>query len=178
MTANTAFQPRVWNNRNNDTQNIAGRYYSGVRAADCSSGWLCQRGEIDENGVSRMTAAGAGTDPAYACNPSDVRRLTAPDGNVYAVGRSTLGLGIPAGVTDTFTELIPGEIYSFGEGNFLDPPESGQTWFKMSGGQLTVSASQPAEGIYFELCSNLGSEVFTEGCWGTVPQYTVICRRA
>ena len=177
FTPETAFQPRVWNNRNNDTQNIAGRFYSSGRAADCSAGFLCARGEIDADGVSRMTAAANGSGTVYICNPSDVQRLQSPNGNVYAVGANTLGLGIPAGVTDTFTEAVPGEIYSFGTGNFSDLPEEGSYFCRVSAGALTPGSAKPSGEIYFEVLPNLGSEMFTEGNRAAFGQVTVICRR-
>ena len=85
------------------------------------------------------------------------------NGNVWAVGYSTLGLPIPEGRDGTFTRIdFNGEnVYRFGVGN-LSAALGSNTYFTIANGLLTPAASAPtANGaIYFEL---RGTGNFTEG---------------
>ena len=70
----TAFEPRMWNNRNNDLQNIPGRFQSGSADADCSAGFACNKGAHQAGGGYIMTQAADGKSDVYFCNPGDVQR--------------------------------------------------------------------------------------------------------
>lgn len=170
-TANTAFEVKNSNIRFNDIQNVPG-YFGAVAdgvftAADCSAGTLCaSAGLAPSEGYESVSpailngnthqfilqangkAAGYTGDHTgiYACNTHDIQQLTAPDGNVYNVGANTLGLGLPAGNRCAFTELIVGERYKFGSGNFSTLPAEGQTYATISNGFWVGAAAAPAAG--------------------------------
>ena len=178
FTAKTAFQPRMWNNRNNDLQNVAGQFGSLVGTAwtpaDCSAGMFCNKGEHLKNGGSKMTVAADGKGDVYICNPGDVQRGV----QLYAEGVNTLGLGAPAGRLATYTKAIPGETYAFGDGNFSTVMSDTNKYATITNGLLVGTNAAPAagSGIYFELDEGLGIDKFTEG--NTVPfnRYNVLCR--
>ena len=182
FTAKTAFQPRMWNNRNNDLQNVAGKFGTGTGnsfvAADCDAGAICIKGAAFPYGGYEMTAAADGKDgEVYFCNPGDVQRGAIGNG-LYAEGIDTLGLGAPADVLATFTKAVPGETYAFGDGNFSTVMSETNKYATISNGKLVGSSDAPAAGtgIYFELDASLGIDMFTEG--NTVPfnRYNVLCK--
>ena len=172
----TAFEPRMWNNRNNDLQNIPGRYQSGSADADCSAGFACNKGAHQAGGGYIMTQAADGKSDVYFCNPGDVQRGMIGN-NLYAEGVETLGLGAPAGRLATFTKAIPGETYAFGPGNFSTLVDSGKTYATIVNGLLVGSASAPeaGTGIYFVLDAGLGIDVFTEGNYAAFNRYNMLC---
>lgn len=176
-----AFQIRISNDRNNDLQNVAGQFGSVVSSvwtpAACNAGFLCNKGEHLADGGYKMTVAADGTDKIYACNPSDVQRVDV-NGNVYAVGVQTLGLGIPAGVKDTYTELIPGETYAFGPENFSTLVSTTNIYATVVNGLLVGSSTAPSAGtgVYFELDTGLGIDNFVEGNYNAAARYNLICR--
>ena len=110
FTAKTAFQPRMWNNRHNDLQNVAGEFGAMVSEtwtpADCSAGMFCVKGDHLPHGGYKMTVAANGTGDIYICNPGDVQRGVIGT-QLYAEGINTLGLGAPAGRLATYTKAIP-----------------------------------------------------------------------
>lgn len=182
--ANTAFQFRMTNNRYNDLQNIAGRYgsLSGTvfTGADCSAGLVCEKGAHIPTGGYQMTLSASGGKDLYFCNPSDVQRLSAANGNLYAVGVETLGLGIPADEMDTFTKAIPGETYAFGSGNFSTLVSTTNIYATIANGLLVGTSAAPAagSGIYFELDTGLGIDTFTEANYSGGDRYNLLCREA
>ena len=114
----TAFEPRITNNEYNELCNITGRYQVSDADADCSAGLLVVRGEqlpcagfkgVKNENAFYMTAAGAAANAdtgVYACNTYEWPTLGGRNGNNYAVGTATLGLGVPAGRDGTFTEIV------------------------------------------------------------------------
>ena len=97
-------------------------------------------------------------------------------GNVYKIGAETLGLGIPAGEVDTFTEIQfdNKSIYRFGAGN-LSTAISTNTFFTVDNGLLVPGASAPKAGTpYFKL---VGSGVATEGAYASMTYYDVMACR-
>lgn len=190
--ANTAFEPRIVNNRFEDLCNIAGLYQAGSPAAnaDCSAGLLCVRnGQVPCEGFGPSVLnentwyMNAATDSAniddviYACNTYDTQLISAPDGNNYFVGTRTLGLGAPAGRYCTFTRIdFDGQsVYRFGIGN-LDGALGSNTYFTIDDGLLAPAASAPATAgsIYFEL---RGTGNFTEGTTSSFQYVDVVAKR-
>lgn len=182
--AQTAFEPRMWNNRNNDLQSIPGLYGAvdgdgDFVPADASAGLLVNKGDHLAEGGYQMTLAADGTADVYACHPTDVQRVGV-NGNTYAVGRSTLGLGIPAGTKDTYTKCIPGETYAFGPGNFSTLVTTTNKYATIVNGLLVGSSTEPAAGtgIYFVLDSGLGIDSFIEGNGVAFARYNLLCCKA
>jgi hypothetical protein len=181
FTAKTAFEPRMWNNRYNDLQNVAGQFGAMVSTtwtpADCSAGMFCVKGDHLPNGGYKMTLAADGKGDIYICNPGDVQRGVIGT-QLYAEGVNTLGLGAPAGRLATYTKAIPGETYAFGDGNFSTVMSADNKYATIANGLLVGTNAAPAagSGIYFELDAALGIDKFTEG--NTVPfnRYNVLCR--
>ncbi len=179
----TAFLPRMWNNRNNDLQNIAGKF--GTLAGtvftpnDCSAGFICNKGAHMATGGYQMTQATDGKNDVYFCNPGDVQRGKIGDG-LYAEGINTLGLGIPAGVLDTFSKAIPGETYAFGEGNFSTVVSATNNYATITNGLLVGTNAAPAagSGIYFQLDEGLGIDVWTEANYAAGGRYNLLCCKA
>lgn len=173
--SNTAFEARITNNRNDDLANITGKYYNSSTAEDCSAGFLCNTGDqLDAEGMPsgtvnenayKMAAASAGTgvDVIYACNSYDWPLLSdARSGNLWAVGKDTLGLPVPANRYGTFTAIIfdGKHHYRFGVGN-LTTTLSTNKYLTVSSGKLAPGASAPAAGTrYFKV---IGTGNFTEG---------------
>lgn len=182
FTANTAFLPRMWNNRNDDLQNIPGQFGAMSDStwvpADCSAGWLCNKGAHMSGGGYQMTVAADGKSPIYICNPGDVQRGMI-GGNMWAEGAETLGLGIPAGVIDTFSEAKAGETYAFGPGNFSTLVTTTNIYATISNGQLVGSSTAPSagSGVYFVLDQGLGIDVFTEGNMVGMSRYNLLCQK-
>ena len=94
FTAKTAFQPRMWNNRHNDLQNVAGEFGAMVSEtwtpADCSAGMFCVKGDHLPHGGYKMTVAANGTGDIYICNPGDVQRGVIRSASVWGDFFSTL----------------------------------------------------------------------------------------
>jgi len=172
FTANTAFEARVSNNEWDKLCNVTGLYKVSDDPADCSAGTLCVTngllpcegfaGIYNENAyIMNAATSDANIDtPIYACNPYESQMLQGGN-NRYHIGHETLGLGINAGDTDTFTLVRFDNInvYRFGAGNADDATG---TYFSIDGGFLKKEASAPtaAGSIYFE---KVGSGYFTKG---------------
>lgn len=181
----TAFEPRITNNEFNELCNITGRYQVSEADADCSAGLLVVRGEqlpcagfksIKNENAFYMTAAGAAANAdtgVYACNTYEWPTLNGRNGNNYAVGTATLGLGIPAGRDGTFTEIVfdGKHAYRFGEGN-LSTAIGENTVFTIANGLLVPAAAAPTAtgAIYFKL---KGTGNFTEGAGQSFVYYDV-----
>lgn len=182
--AKTMFEVTVSNSVRNQTQNVAGKFNTestGVLTpADASAGILAvpysllplegyesivdgsQNPKILNGNSWNFIAAANGTSGGkygdhtgiYAFNNYDVNKAQS-GANQWNVGANTLGLGLPAGNMGDFTEIIIGEHYSFGKGNFSTAPGAGVTtgYATISNGLLVFSADAPAaaSGVYFEL---------------------------
>lgn len=181
----TAFEPRITNNEFNELCNITGRYQVSDADADCSAGLLVVRGEqlpcagfkgIKNENAFYMNAAGAAANAdtgVYACNTYEWPMLGGRNGNNYAVGTATLGLGVPAGRDGTFTEIVfdGKHAYRFGEGN-LSAAIGENTIFTIANGLLVPAAAAPTAtgAIYFKL---KGTGNFTEGAGQSFVYYDV-----
>lgn len=181
----TAFEPRITNDEFNELCNITGRYQVSDADADCSAGLLVVRGEqlpcagfkgIKNENAFYMNAAGAAANAdtgVYACNTYDWPTLNGRNGNNYAVGTATLGLGVPAGRDGTFTEIVfdGKHAYRFGEGN-LSTAIGENTIFTIANGLLVPAAAAPTAtgAIYFKL---KGTGNFTEGAGQSFVYYDV-----
>lgn len=181
----TAFEPRITNNEFNELCNITGRYQVSEADADCSAGLLVVRGEqlpcagfkgIKNENAFYMNAAGADANAdtgVYACNTYEWPTLAGRNGNNYAVGTATLGLGVPAGRDGTFTEIVfdGKHAYRFGEGN-LSTAIGENTIFTIANGLLVPAAAAPTAtgAIYFKL---KGTGNFTEGAGQSFVYYDV-----
>lgn len=181
----TAFEPRITNNEYNELCNITGRYQVSDADADCSAGLLVVRGEqlpcagfkgVKNENAFYMNAAGAAANAdtgVYACNTYEWPTLGGRNGNNYAVGTATLGLGVPAGRDGTFTEIVfdGKHAYRFGEGN-LSTAIGENTIFTIANGLLVPAAAAPTVtgAIYFKL---KGTGNFTEGAGQSFVYYDV-----
>lgn len=181
----TAFEPRITNNEYNELCNITGRYQVSDADADCSAGLLVVRGEqlpcagfkgVKNENAFYMNAAGAAANAdtgVYACNTYEWPMLGGRNGNNYAVGTATLGLGVPAGRDGTFTEIVfdGKHAYRFGEGN-LSTAIGENTIFTIANGLLVPAAAAPTAtgAIYFKL---KGTDNFTEGAGQSFVYYDV-----
>ena len=181
----TAFEPRITNNEFNELCNITGRYQVSEADADCSAGLLVVRGEqlpcagfkgVKNENAFYMNAAGAAANAdtgVYACNTYEWPTLGGRNGNNYAVGTATLGLGVPAGRDGTFTEIVfdGKHAYRFGEGN-LSTAIGENTIFTIANGLLVPAAAAPTAtgAIYFKL---KGTGNFTEGAGQSFVYYDV-----
>ena len=181
----TAFEPRITNNEYNELCNITGRYQVSEADADCSAGLLVVRGEqlpcagfkgVKNENAFYMNAAGAAANAdtgVYACNTYEWPMLGGRNGNNYAVGTATLGLGVPAGRDGTFTEIVfdGKHAYRFGEGN-VNGAIGENTIFTIANGLLVPAAAAPTAtgAIYFKL---KGTGNFTEGAGQSFVYYDV-----
>lgn len=181
----TAFEPRITNNEFNELCNITGRYQASEADADCSAGLLVVRGEqlpcagfkgVKNENAFYMNAAGAAANAdtgVYACNTYEWPTLGGRNGNNYAVGTATLGLGVPAGRDGTFTEIVfdGKHAYRFGEGN-VNGAIGENTIFTIANGLLVPAAAAPTDtgAIYFKL---KGTGNFTEGAGQSFVYYDV-----
>lgn len=178
---NTAFEARITNNSRENLSHIAGLYQADGANADCSAGLLCVRnGRAPNEGFDNptgtraynentwfMNAAGATANidtVVYACDTYDVQLLTGKrEGQAWAVGTETLGLGVPAGRYGNFTRIDfdNQSVYRFGVGNLSEAAGS-NTFFTIANGLLVPAAAAPtaAGSVYFEL-RDTGS--FVEG---------------
>ena len=184
--AKTAFEARITNNEFNELCNITGRYQASSADADCSAGLLCVQAEqlpcagftgIKNENAWYMNAAGAAANvdtPVYAANTYEVQHLAGKNGQLYAIGTETLGLGIPAGRDGTFTKIVfdNEHVYRFGEGN-LSTAIGENTFFTIENGLLAPAATAPtkAGSIYFKL---RGSGKFTEGTTASFGYYDLV----
>lgn len=187
FVANTMFETKVTNAVFDETLNVAGKYQYSAADADCSAGLLCVRasalpadgysGLYNTNAYIFNAAAATDYDGIYACNPFQVQEGSSQRGNIYKIGAETLGLGIPAGVVDTFTkiEFDNKSIYRFGAGN-LSTAISTNTFFTIANGLLVPAASAPAKAgkPYFKL---IAAVTTTEGAYASMTAYDVMACR-
>lgn len=112
----------------------------------------------------------------YACNTYNVNRLGTGDLIINFAGK-TLGLGIPADERGDFTELIVGEQYNFGAGNFTTAPTNSLLYVTIANGLLVAQAAAPTDGsVYFQVMKLDGR--FTEGAYDAGAKYTLRCLRS
>lgn len=157
--ADTMFEVKVSNSVRNQTQHVPGKFGTGTGAgfsADvCPAGLLCvQNGLLPLEGyaayglkngnswyfnvAASATAVSTAHTGIYAFNNYDVAKATnAASGNAYNVGFETLGLPLPADTIGDFCEIIAGEQYTFGAGNFA----SGVTVASVAEGDQFVIAN-------------------------------------
>ena len=199
--ANTRFEVYISNSKRNDLQNITGKFgsFSGNDFTPdvCSAGFLCtQKGRLPlegyadaglVNGNSFYMIASANGIVAgyqgdhtgiYACNTYDVNRLSDGELTVNIPGK-TLGLAAPADERVDFTEILVGESYNFGAGNFSTLPTdlTATPYATIANGLLVAAAAAPTDGgIYFEI-SDI-SKRFTEGAYDGGQKITVKCFRS
>ena len=196
----TAFEVKNSNIRFNDIQNVPG-YFGSVSedaftAADCSAGLVCSSyalapsegyeslGILNGNTHQFIAAASGSVEGytgdhtgLYVCNTHDIQQLTGPDGNVYNVGANTLGLGLPAGNRCAFTELIVGERYKWGEGNFAALPAEGESYAVLSNGLWSGASQAPTDGSVYAVVER--TEAFIKGLRNAFNGYILrICRSA
>lgn len=189
--AKTAFEVSNSNISRNSMQNVPGKFGtgtgSGFKSEVCPAGFLCVQGALLPNegyegkgpnktdilngNTWEFVAAASGNvngftgdhTGIYAFNSYDVRKVASGD-NVWMLGSNFLGLELPAGERGDFTELIVGEQYTFGEGNFSTLPVSGSEKYYATivNGLLVASTSVPAagKGVYLEI---LRKKPFTTG---------------
>lgn len=184
--ANTAFEMRVSNHMFDTTKNVTGLYQVSGVDTECPAGLLVKEttqlpnegytGVNNEN-AWYMNAAANGVGTIYACNTFNVQMVTAPDGNVYKIGKNTLGLPIPAGMRGTYTRIDEEELYRFGVGNFTAAPTEGQKIATIgAGGLLTAGTAAPetAGALYFEI---LETGKFTVGAYSGFAYYLLRAKR-
>lgn len=186
---NCMFSQRVTNAAHDDIANIAGKFQASAADAICSPGFLCTRSAVTnteaygssiKNSNTWIMVEAENTDlataPIYACNPYNVQEVTAPDGNVYKVGQSTLSIDLPAGEYGAWTKIdfLSGDkIYRFGSGN-LDGAVSTNTYFTIKDGLLHPAAAAPTGTVglpYFKL---MGTGTITEGTYASITYYDVL----
>lgn len=188
---NAAFEVKVSNGVYNGLQNVAGKFGSFAdttfTGAIVSPGFMCERHSLIKcEGYESLTApiyngntwymvlaangsAGRVGDHTgiYASNTYDVNRIGSGD-QIYNLGVNTLGLDVPANEIGDFTELMVGEQYKFGSGNFASTPTVGQYVEIANGLWGASSGSAPTtKGEVYGIVRR--SEPFTEGAsnWGT-----------
>lgn len=185
----TMFEVLVSNSTRNGTQNVAGKF--GTYADEtftpdvCSAGFMCEQAAlIPSEGYEAYSILNGNTwyfvaatdgeitgQPGdhtgiYAFNNYDVNKVTSGELQ-YNLGANTLGLSLPADTRGDFTELIVGEQYGFGSGNFSAVPNlETQGYATISNGLWTPATEAPASGVYAQI---LRSKNVTEGTsnWGT-----------
>lgn len=190
--AKTHFDVKVTNAEHNSLQNIAGKYGSfsvdTFTAADCSPGTLVVKKRlIASEGYGSLSTpvfngnawyvvdaangnagSGVGTHSGiYACNNYDVNKVGAGELQ-YNLGIDTLGVGTLAGNMGDFTELLVGEQYCFGLGNFASAPTVGQYCAIANGkfGASSGSAPVAGSGYYAKVLRTVPLNVGT-GFYGT-----------
>ena len=187
FTAKTAFEARVTNNRNNDLINVTGRYQVSQKDADCDAGRLVIRNDNlpcagfanvkNENAwyMNDATSTTNAGDVVYAANTYEVPLLAGKNGQLYAVGTETLGLGIPAGRDGTFTQIVfdGTHAYRFGIGNVTGELSTNK-FFTIDAGQLKPANAAPTAtgALYFKLRGETGK--FTEGTTASFEYIDVI----
>lgn len=112
----------------------------------------------------------------FASNTYDVNRATLGDMAINIPGK-TLGLAIPEDERGDFTEIIVGEQYNFGAGNFSTKPTTSLLYCTVANGLLVAQAAAPTDGsVYFQVMRLDGR--FTEGAFDAGEKYTLRCLRS
>lgn len=177
--SNTAFEVKNSNIRNNDLQTLAG--YFGSFADTVFTGDICPAGFVVESAgqtpcegyesfgiynsnthyfitaadgiVSGCTGDHTGL---YCFDSYGVNEMTDIHGNVYRAGANTLGLELPANVRGDFVELIVGERYKWGAGNFSTLPDENKGFAVLTNGRWVAQAAAPTDGsVYLKIEKDL-----------------------
>ena len=113
----------------------------------------------------------------YASNTYDVNKATLGNNMSINIPGKTLGLAIPADERGDFTELIVGEQYNFGAGNFSTKPTASLLYCTIENGLLVAQAAAPTDGsVYFQVMRLDGR--FTECAFDAGEKYTLRCLRS
>ena len=89
----------------------------------------------------------------------------------------TLGLALPADERGDFTELMVGEQYNFGEGNFSTAPSDSLKFATIANGLLVAVAAAPTDGSVYFAIEDFGKR-FIEGAYDGGQKITVRCLRS
>lgn len=110
----------------------------------------------------------------YACNSYDVNKATDSTGAIVInLPGLTLGLALPKDEYGDFTEIIVGEIYNFGAGNFSTAPTSSLKYVSISSGLLVAQSAAPTSGVYFKVLNADADDRFTVGAYDGGAKYTL-----
>lgn len=161
---NTAFEPKNTNGVYNGLGNVTGLFRSPSGTAmipeECPAGYLCVQDSLmplegydsATNGNSwyfkpcatpKVDGLPADRTGIFASNTYKEVEVKGDD-LVYELGVNTLGIPIPELERGTFTELMVGEVYKFGEGNFASPPNEGD-YVPIDGPMFGAGASEPPD---------------------------------
>ena len=155
--ANTAFWPSVTNDRYDELCNTSGLFQTSSQNDICSAGFLCVRNGhvpmagytgIDNPTTYYMVAASSAAlvnEPIFACNTYSVNMVTDPvTSAMYAMGKNTLGIPVPAGEIASFTRIVFDGMhqYRFGVGNLSTELSSNQ-YLTINNGLLVPAAAAP-----------------------------------
>ncbi len=178
---NTMFEIKVSNSVRNQTQHVPGKFGTGTASAfvpaACSAGMLCVKnglipsegyeGVVDAAGNPRILngntwyfnaaadgkASGTVGDHTgiYAFNNYDVNKAVSGE-NLWNLGVNTLGVGLPEGELGDFFEILVGEQYAFGVGNFTAATANSK-YAVIANGLLIPVTEKPASGtgVCFEI---------------------------
>ena len=175
-------------------------------AADCDAGTLVvangnmpiegYESVVDTNGNPKfvnnrtyyMNVAADGTSGGaygdrtgiYFANTYDVSKATSTDGsgNIWNIGFNTLGLGTPAGEYGNFTQVMIGDTYAVGAGNFSTlPTDDTYVYATIVNGKLVATDTLPSggDGVYFDLAVATIPVNFGSTYWGE--KYKITARR-
>ena len=122
------------------------------------------------NGV--VTEATGDHTGIYAANTYDVNRVTDGGDITVNLAGKTLGLAIPKDERGDFTELIVGEQYNFGAGNFSTAPSSTLKYAKIVNGLWVAVAAAPTDGGIYAVVEDT-TKRFTEGCYDAGQKITL-----
>lgn len=112
----------------------------------------------------------------YAANTYDVNKVTDGDLTVNLAGKA-LGLAIPKDERGDFIELIVGEQYNFGIGNFSTAPSATLTYAKIVNGLWVAVAAAPTDGGIYAVVEDT-TKRFTEGCYDAGQKVTLRIMRS
>ena len=114
----------------------------------------------------------------YACNTADVNKATAGDLVINIPGK-TLGLSLPAGERGNFTELLVGEQYNFGSGNFSTLPTdiTATPYATIANGLWVATATAPTDGSVYAVVESIDKR-FTEGVYDAGQKITLRIQRS
>lgn len=113
----------------------------------------------------------------YAANTYDVNKVTDGNGLTVNLAGKTLGLPIPKDERGDFIELIVGEQYNFGIGNFSTAPSSSLTFAKIVNGLWVAVAAAPTDGGIYAVVEDT-TKRFTEGCYDAGQKVTLRIMRS
>lgn len=201
FTKNTAFEYYQGNISRDNRMNVTGKYGSFSASvftpADCDAGQICKtQGQLPLEGYAAagkkntesfyMVAATNGQSPVgtpndrtglYICNPYDVNKATDGIGATFNFPGKTLGIGIPSDERGTFTEIMIGDKFNFGAGNFTTVPTSSLLYATIANGKLTAVAAAPTDGSVYFAVEDYNAR-FTVGAYDGGAKYTLRALRS